>query len=59
VPEPAGGAHRNPDLAALNLKKGILKALEPLARLSPAALEKDRQNRFRAMGRFQEKALSR
>jgi acetyl-CoA carboxylase carboxyl transferase subunit alpha len=59
VPEPAGGAHRNPELAALNLKKALVKALEPLCRMTPAALEKDRFRRFRGIGRFQEKGSSR
>jgi acetyl-CoA carboxylase carboxyl transferase subunit alpha len=59
VPEPLGGAHRDPDKAAANLKKVLQKNLEPLLRMSPPSLERTRREKFRAIGRFQEKAASR
>ena len=55
VPEPEGGAHLNYDQAAQNLKKALEKTLKPLLELSPAALEAQRYDKFRAMGVFQEK----
>ena len=55
VPEPEGGAHLNYDQAAQNLKKALEKNLKPLLELSPAALEAQRYDKFRAMGVFQEK----
>ena len=54
VPEPQGGAHSNHDLAAQNLKKALEKNLKPLLGLSPAALEDQRYQKFRAMGVFRE-----
>jgi len=55
VPEPTGGAQANPDEAAQNLKKALLKTLEPLLDLSPSDLERQRYEKFRAMGVFREK----
>jgi acetyl-CoA carboxylase carboxyl transferase subunit alpha len=55
VPEPGGGAHTDHDQAALNLRKAIEKNLNPLLKLSPAALEQQRYEKFRSMGVFQEK----
>lgn len=51
VPEPVGGAHRDPDLAMAELKKAILTALEALDGQSPSALKTARQDKFLAMGR--------
>ena len=50
VPEPEGGAHTNFDLSAQNLKKALEKNLKELSGLSAVALEKQRYNKFRAMG---------
>ncbi|HVZ81965.1 MAG TPA: acetyl-CoA carboxylase carboxyltransferase subunit alpha [bacterium] len=55
VPEPAGGAHSDHDLAASNLRKAIEKNLHPLLKLSPSALEQQRYEKFRSMGVFREK----
>ena len=52
VPEPEGGAHTDIDLSAQNLKKALEKNLKALSGLSPAALEKQRYNKFRAMGKL-------
>ncbi len=56
VPEPLGGAHRDPDAAAASLKAAILRHLKPLLALSPEGLREDRYRRFRRMGAFQELA---
>ena len=52
VPEPAGGAHRDPAKAAENLGKALRKHLSELAELTPDELVKDRYEKFRALGVF-------
>jgi acetyl-CoA carboxylase carboxyl transferase subunit alpha len=52
VPEPPGGAHRDPAKAAENLGKALRKHLSELAELSPEELVKDRYKKFRALGVF-------
>ena len=52
VPEPAGGAHRDPPKAAENLGKALRKHLSELAELTPDELVKDRYDKFRALGMF-------
>jgi acetyl-CoA carboxylase carboxyl transferase subunit alpha len=52
VPEPAGGAHRDPAKAAENLGKVLRKHLSELIELSPEELVKDRYEKFRALGVF-------
>ena len=54
VPEPEGGAHKDPDWAIRNIKEALLKALEELKGLSPEALYEDRYRRFRSLGAFAE-----
>ena len=54
VPEPEGGAHKDPDRAIPNIKEALLKALEELKGLSPEALYEDRYRRFRSLGAFAE-----
>jgi acetyl-CoA carboxylase carboxyl transferase subunit alpha len=52
VPEPAEGAHTDPDKAAEFLRETIRKALSELVPLSPQELIDDRYNKFRRMGNF-------
>lgn len=52
VSEPLGGAHRNPDVAAVNLKKALLKHLDELQELTPEQLADQRYTRFRNIGAF-------
>jgi acetyl-CoA carboxylase carboxyl transferase subunit alpha len=54
VPEPLGGAHRAPDVAAGQLKKAIEEGLKLVAGLEPEALLARRQARIRAYGKFKE-----
>ena len=54
VEEPAGGAHRNPEVAAKNLKQAILESLNELSGLSGEELREDRYKKFRNMGLFKE-----
>ncbi|HEY5621797.1 MAG TPA: acetyl-CoA carboxylase carboxyltransferase subunit alpha [Pontiella sp.] len=53
VPEPKGGAHADPAVAAANLKAALLKHLEQLSALSGEELMQDRYDKFRAMGEFE------
>ncbi|RKH17666.1 acetyl-CoA carboxylase carboxyltransferase subunit alpha [Corallococcus praedator] len=52
IPEPPGGAHRDPAKAAEALGKTLRKHLGQLAELSPDALVHDRYKKFRALGMF-------
>ncbi|RIH81216.1 Acetyl-coenzyme A carboxylase carboxyl transferase subunit alpha [Meiothermus luteus] len=54
VPEPDGGAHRNPQAALAHLKQALSETLAELAPLSPEALLEDRYRRFRGLGQFLE-----
>ncbi len=60
VPEPLGGAHRNADQSALDLKSAFLKHLRALQSLSVDQLLEARYQKYRAIGHFedsQEKTL--
>ena len=52
IPEPAGGAARNPKAAAAAIKKSVLAALKELASVKGADLVAKRYEKFRAMGDF-------
>jgi len=54
VPEPAGGAHNDPVLAAANLKQVLKQHLDELNKLSPEELVEQRYQKFRNMTRVQE-----
>jgi acetyl-CoA carboxylase carboxyl transferase subunit alpha len=50
VPEPIGGAHRDPHNTALDLGAAIAHELDGLAKKSPAAIRKMREDRYLNMG---------
>lgn len=50
VPEPTGGAHRKPEIAARLLRERIAAHLDELRGRSGAALVAERYQRFRALG---------
>ena len=50
VPEPVGGAHRNPQAAAQALADAIDDELEALDRLGPDELRRVREERFLQLG---------
>ena len=50
IPEPLGGAHRNPEQAARVLKDAILLELKALAKIKPEKLLERRIEKFSAMG---------
>src|SRR3569623_1610602 len=52
VPEPLGGAHRDPDAAIAALGDAMDGALRSLHNLSPDQLRQDRRDKFLAMGRL-------
>jgi acetyl-CoA carboxylase carboxyl transferase subunit alpha len=54
IPEPAGGAHCDPEQAAENLKSAISKELQTLLKTPVDKLLRARYDKFRKMGIFQE-----
>jgi acetyl-CoA carboxylase carboxyl transferase subunit alpha len=50
MPEPLGGAHRNPEQAARVLKDTIVQELKHLAKIKPEKLLERRIDKFSAMG---------
>lgn len=54
IPEPEGGAHRDPELAARHLKEYILRGLGEVESLSPKELIKKRIGKYRRMGVYSE-----
>jgi len=50
VKEPLGGAHRDPELSAQNIKESLLKNLQELSKLSKEKLIEDRYEKFRRIG---------
>ena len=55
IPEPLGGAHRNPVEISANLKTVLVKHLKKLSALSQEALLEARYKKYRAIGEFTEK----
>ncbi len=54
VPEPLGGAQRDPDVTAANLKAALLKQLKTLTALSTDKLIRNRFEKFRSIGLWQD-----
>jgi len=57
VNEPLGGAHRDPETAAQNLKKALADALKNLSAKSTAELLEERFERLMSYGKYKEVAL--
>jgi acetyl-CoA carboxylase carboxyl transferase subunit alpha len=55
IPEPKGGAHRNPDESAVNVKKEIINNLKELMQLPVDQLLQLRIEKFAKMGAWKEK----
>ncbi|WP_298214229.1 acetyl-CoA carboxylase carboxyltransferase subunit alpha [Acidocella sp.] len=51
VPEPVGGAHRDPQAALATLGDAVERALAPLLSLTPEALKTRRREKFLTMGK--------
>ena len=54
IPEPAGGAHSNPEAASSQVREVLLRNLAELKKLSPRQLLDQRYDKFRAMGIYKE-----
>jgi len=54
VPEPEGGAHRDPDTAAANLGSALRQNLERLSALPLDELMRNRYEKFRKLGKYSE-----
>ncbi len=52
VPEPTGGAHRQPDAVIASAGEAIREALQALEGLDAEAIREDRANKFLAIGRM-------
>jgi len=54
LPEPFGGAHRDPEAAANTLREALIRNLEALAPVSPSDLRERRLQKYRRMGVYSE-----
>ena len=54
LPEPVGGAHRDPVAAHATLQKALIENLDALSGVSPSALIEQRAARFRRFGVYRE-----
>lgn len=54
IPEPHGGAHRNPEETAKNIAEHLAAAFEELKTRTPGKLLEERYKRFRRIGNFME-----
>lgn len=52
VPEPVGGAHKDPETAAKTLKKFLVEEIEALKKMKPDKLVESRIEKFGNMGSF-------
>lgn len=58
VPEPVGGAHRDPSAAAGSLRDAVVRHLARLEGTPPRTLIRNRMLKYRRMGAFREKDLT-
>lgn len=58
IPEPVGGAHRNPVLTIENIKSFIVRHLDRLSAMTPQALVEMRALKYSRIGFFKEVATS-
>jgi len=52
IPEPRGGAHKDPEQTALNIKERIIRHLEELKKVSPTEVAEKRYKKYREIGKF-------
>jgi acetyl-CoA carboxylase carboxyl transferase subunit alpha len=52
IPEPLGGAHRNPEATAKKISEYIVTAIEELKTKTPGRLIEERYKRYRKIGSF-------
>ncbi|MCX7765742.1 MAG: acetyl-CoA carboxylase carboxyl transferase subunit alpha, partial [Candidatus Sumerlaeia bacterium] len=53
IPEPLGGAHRDPETAYKNVREAILRYLKQLLSKTPEQLLQERFEKYRRMGVFE------
>lgn len=58
IPEPMGGAHQDPEKAAQNMKEALIRHLDEVTAMSPEERLKQRYDKFRAFGHFEENAAA-
>lgn len=54
IKEPVGGAHRNPEKAAKNLRNSVIKAIKEISALGKSEMLNKRYEKFRKIGMFNE-----
>ncbi len=54
IPEPLGGAHRDPNKTAEAIKEALLRNLTSLMEIPPERLKEERYNKYRKIGIFNE-----
>ena len=54
LPEPLGGAHNDHETTALTVRDGLLRNLEALLKIDPDTRVRQRYEKFRKMGKFNE-----
>lgn len=54
IPEPVGGAHRDPAKTSANVERWIIEELTPLREVNPDVVVEQRYARFRRLGSFTE-----
>jgi acetyl-CoA carboxylase carboxyl transferase subunit alpha len=59
VPEPLGGAHRDPQATAQSLRKAVAEALKQLQEKKPKELVEERLERLMSYGKFKEAGAER
>ena len=59
VPEPPGGAHRDPDAAARQVLERVVHHLARLSSIKPKKLVQRRADRYKAIGRFERSIVRR
>jgi acetyl-CoA carboxylase, carboxyl transferase, alpha subunit len=52
IPEPMGGAHRDPEIQAEAIKEAVWRHLQELLKMTPEQLVEDRYQKFRDIGHF-------
>lgn len=52
IPEPMGGAHRDPEIQAEAIKEALWRHLNELMKMTPEQLVEDRYQKFRDVGHF-------
>jgi acetyl-CoA carboxylase carboxyl transferase subunit alpha len=57
IPEPLGGAHRDPDATAKKISEYIITAIEDLEAKTPGKLIEERYKRYRKIGSFKSETL--